>query len=282
MDLEQNSVSDQTTTGTTSVDWAEAFKSPEFSAGLAEAIAKSLGTRSASDSQVAALERLGDVCPTSMAAVIHATGTHSSNAGMLIAPSFIGISGSTSGPQSSTATQFATTNGTAVSDSPSVLPIVSTEPSPGLNQAFILGRGRPPLPAKLVSQILAYKFVEMSELILENRESPATEVPSFVIEGSAIVPTTTASSRKRNEVSDILTWVECFTSYITVITAFRPDRSRDLLAYMALIIRIAKQFPGWCWSNYDRPFRLDAAASNSKNWSRTHSDLYHYHTSVAF
>jgi hypothetical protein len=118
MDLEQNSVSDQTTTGTTPVDWAEAFKSPEFSAGLAEAIAKSLGTRSASDSQVAALERLGDVCPTSMAAVIHATGTHSSNAGMLIAPSFIGISGSTSGPQSSTATQFATTNGTALSDSP--------------------------------------------------------------------------------------------------------------------------------------------------------------------
>jgi hypothetical protein len=30
MDLEQNSVSDQTNTGTTSVDWAEAFKSPEL------------------------------------------------------------------------------------------------------------------------------------------------------------------------------------------------------------------------------------------------------------
>ena len=56
---------------------------------------------------------------------------------------------------------------------------------------------------------------------------------------------------------------------------------RDLLAYVALIMRMAKQFPGRCWYSYDRTFRLEAAASNSKNWSQIKSDLYHYHTSVA-
>jgi hypothetical protein len=50
---------------------------------------------------------------------------------------------------------------------------------------------------------------------------------------------------------------------------------------MALIIRIAKQFPGWCWFNYDRAYPFEAAASNSKNWGQIHADLYHYHTSVA-
>ena len=50
---------------------------------------------------------------------------------------------------------------------------------------------------------------------------------------------------------------------------------------MALIIRIAKQFPGRCWYNYDRAFRLQAAASNLLNWSQINSDLYHYHTSVS-
>ena len=102
------------------------------------------------------------------------------------------------------------------------------------------------------AQILAYKFVEMSDLIPEKLEAPTTEVPSFIIEGRSIVPTTTTSSRKKNEIGDILTWVECFNSYIAVITASRPERARDLLAYMALIIRIAKQFPGRCWFNYDR------------------------------
>ena len=173
-----------------------------------------MGTCVVSDSQVTALEQLGEVCPTSMAAVVSTTGTHSSNEGMLIAPSFIGISGLTSGTQSSAARQLDTANSIAVFESPSALPIVSTRLSVGLNQAFILGPGRPPILAKLVSQILAYKFVEMSKLIAEN-----LEVPSFMIEGSSIVPRTTVSSRKRNEVSDILTWVECFISYITVITA---------------------------------------------------------------
>ena len=144
-----------------------------------------------------------------------------------------------------------------------------------------MGPGRPPISAKSVSQIVAYKFIEMSDLIPENLESPSVDLPSFTIEGHSIVPTTTTASRKKNEVYDILTWVECFNSYIAVITAFYPARARDLLAYMALIIRMAKQFPGRCWYNYDRAFRLEAAASNSTNWSQINADLYHYHTSVA-
>ncbi len=120
----------------------------------------------------------------------------------------------------------------------------------------------------------------MSDLIPENLEAPTNEVPSFVIEGRSIVPTTTTSLRKKNEIGDILTWVECFNSYVAVITSVRPERARDLLAYMALIICIAKQFPGRCWYNYDRAFRLEAAASNMMSWSQIHPDLYHYHTSV--
>ena len=95
------------------------------------------------------------------------------------------------------------------------------------------------------------------------------------------MPTTNTPSRKKSDVHDILTWVECFNSYIAVITSFRPERAQDLLAYMTLIIHIAKQFPGRCWYNYDRAFRLQATASNLINWTQINSDLYHCHTSVA-
>ena len=70
------------------VDWAEAFKSPEFCAGLAEAIAKLMRTRAASSSQVTDLEQLGDVCPSAMSSAT-TTGTHSSREGMLINCSFV-------------------------------------------------------------------------------------------------------------------------------------------------------------------------------------------------
>ena len=259
------------------VDWAEAFKSPKFCAGLAEAMAKLMGTRAASSSQVTDLEQLGDVCPSAMSSAT-TTGTHSSREGMLTVPYFTGVSESVSLSQSRTTGQgdYHTTV-----EPPLTLPTVSSGPSPGLNQAFIFGPGRPPIPEKLVAQMLVYKFVEMSDFISENLETPTTGTPSFIIDGCSIVPTT-SSSRKRSEVSDILTWVQCFNSYITVVTALRPERSQYLLTYMALIIRIAKQFPERCWCNYDRAYRLEPAASNSKNCSQIHSDLCHYHMSVAF
>lgn len=48
---------------------------------------------------------------------------------------------------------------------------------------------------------------------------------------------------------------------------------------MALIIRMAKRYSSMCWYNYDRAFRLEAAASNLKDWSQLRPDLYSYHTS---
>ena len=104
-----------------------------------------------------------------------------------------------------------------------------------------MGLGRPPISAKLVTQILAFKFIELSEIIPENLEAPQNKVPFVLIDGRSSVPTTTP--RKENEIRDILTWVECFNNYIAVIAFARPERARDLLAYMALIIRMAKQFP---------------------------------------
>ena len=50
---------------------------------------------------------------------------------------------------------------------------------------------------------------------------------------------------------------------------------------MALIIHMAMQSPGRCWLNYDRVFRLHAAASNWTNWNQIHLGLYDYHTAVS-
>lgn len=120
----------------------------------------------------------------------------------------------------------------------------------------------------------------MADILPENLEAPKTESPSFTIEGCSIVPVTKVTARKKQEVSDILTWVECFASCVAVVSTSFPGRSRNLLAYMALIIRMAKRYSGMCWYNYDRAFRLEAAASNLRDWSQMKPDLYGYHTSI--
>ena len=67
---------------------------------------------------------------------------------------------------------------------------------------------------------------------------------------------------------------------MAVMVMHFPNRARDLLAYMALIIRTAKRFGGMTWRSYDRAFRRDAAASNNRDWSAMRPDLDNYHTAV--
>jgi hypothetical protein len=66
---------------------------------------------------------------------------------------------------------------------------------------------------------------------------------------------------------DILLWVECFNSYVSVIITFRLHWAHNLLAYMALIIRTAKSFGGRAWSQYDRTFRCEVEVNNLQDWS---------------
>ena len=92
--------------------------------------------------------------------------------------------------------------------------------------------------ASMLSNLHAPSFMNISE---------STSMPSILslkICWPSLVATTNASQRKKTGASDVLSWVECFTSYMAVMTASYPSRAGDLLAYMALIFRIAKQFLG--------------------------------------
>ena len=99
----------------------------------------------------------------------------------------------------------------------------------------------------------------MDELLPERLDTT-----SFQIEGSTIVPVA-RPSRVKNSPLDILDWVECFNSYTSIIATFHPHRARNLLAYMALIIRTAKRFGGKAWFHYDRAFCCEAEVNNLAN-----------------
>ena len=54
----------------------------------------------------------------------------------------------------------------------------------------------------------------------------------------------TPSVKKRKEIWDAITLVECFVSYMSVITAYNPARSCGMLAYIPLILRTSRRFSG--------------------------------------
>ena len=125
----------------------------------------------------------------------------------------------------------------------------------GPKNTFSLGLGRAPIPRVLVSKILSNEFIELRELLPQNLGSETSD-------------------------PDIWSWTKCFITYILVMSTFRPHRTRDLLEYMALIIRTAKRFGGRAWSQYDRDFRREAEVNNLQDWSVVRTDMYNLHTSA--
>ena len=96
-----------------------------------------------------------------------------------------------------------------------VLGVINGVKIAGVCAPFSLGPGHKPIPAKLVSKILTRQFVELADLIPENLDVP--EQIQHTITVSYLVPSSPARP-KRKEVIDVVTWVECFVSFVSVVT----------------------------------------------------------------
>ena len=112
-------------------------------------------------------------------------------------------------PIPSLATSGASVTGFALSAGlPAVPPSTSVLPAPILHQPFVVGPGFSPIPAKLVSQIVAGKFVELNELLSSNivLTEPA---PQLLFDGRLVL--TSAPKKARCRIEDIATWMEAFS-----------------------------------------------------------------------
>ena len=133
-----------------------------------------------------------------------------------------------------------------------------------LNKPFILSEGLPTVPYKLTVRILKGEFVDMAELLRDNLEaqrraaSMAQSPPA-----SAATPT-----KYRREIPDLLSWVQCFGTYMAVLTSKFPQRMKELLAYQTLIVREACHCGGKGWLAYDSYFRQQVVGDESADWLR--------------
>ncbi len=82
-----------------------------------------------------------------------------------------------------------------------------------------------------------------------------------------------AVNRKR-PVTDILTWVECFSVLAAIVTAKSPERAGHLFAYQRSIVRASQLFEGPAWVSYDSQFRWKASLTGSWDWGVSDTALY--------
>ena len=171
------------------------------------------------------------------------------------------------------------TNTAAVTTSPSVGGISSLAQTPILHQPFVVGPGFSPVLAKLVSWIVAGKFVELHELLSTNLVLNEPE-PQLLFNGQLVL--TLTPKKPKGRVDDITSWLEAFSIYCLILSSHFAHRWKDLMQYQLLILRTHRQFAGRVGLGYVRAFHEHAAASNLTDWSAINVQLFNFHAASGF
>ena len=89
-----------------------------------------------------------------------------------------------------------------------------------------IGGGLPPIPEKLIRCIQDGHFINMAELLPDNLEATNLTDDDH----------TTNAKHKQQEVTEIMEWIQCFSTYIAVVSCAKPDHVGELIAYLNLIV----------------------------------------------
>ena len=106
---------------------------------------------------------------------------------------------------------------------------------------MLFSSGLLPVPAELAKRIQDGLFVKMSDLLSENLISAQYSIGDQV----------TSQKQKQYQVTTIIEWVQCFATYIAIVSQKEPQRTTDLLGYQQLIIHSSQDCQEGCWLIYD-------------------------------
>ena len=85
------------------------------------------------------------------------------------------------------------------------------------------------------------------------------------------LPSSLAASQRGGK---LIPYQSGYTVYIAAIPQKHPSQMTKLFAYQLTIIKAAQQYDGLQWCAYDTHFRVCAAATGNKSWSKLDTDLY--------
>ncbi len=57
--------------------------------------------------------------------------------------------------------------------------------------------------------------------------------------------------RQSRKVTDIITWVQCFSSFVAGMAPAEPQVIPKLMAYLNFVVRASQDYKGLSWMRYD-------------------------------
>ena len=138
---------------------------------------------------------------------------------------------------------------------------------------YLVATGLPTLTMRVVERIWSLEFVEMEDLLPAPRSlrlakqgaSPKSLQDSLV--GALSHFQALQQHKAQHRVTDITTWVKCFSLYMAVLAKKEPTMVPSMVAHLHAVLRLHQRaLQHFAWLEYDIQFRMELAASENKGW----------------
>lgn len=141
---------------------------------------------------------------------------------------------------------------------------------PTASERVLIGQGIPTIPKQLLHKIRNWEYIDLAELLPAASTPPTDVAPARF----SLFPGCEVVRQKKRQITSIADWVQAFAVYMAAIVSEHPSATLELLAYMLTIIKASQQYDGLYWRSYDTNYRITAAASGNRQWSKLDTDLY--------
>ena len=142
--------------------------------------------------------------------------------------------------------------------------------------AVVITEGLPPVSTKLLEKIQKWEFIELASLLTHDAPS-RSDTLTISQDGRSMILRPQEESLGRKKINDIPSWIQAFSIYTAALAASEKtssDHFKGLMAHMYLMIQIARDLEGSVWLQYDREFRIWAAAKGVKVWGELNLSIY--------
>ena len=138
---------------------------------------------------------------------------------------------------------------------------------------YLVVKGLPTLPTKLVEKVWNLEYVEMEEFLPMPRVLRRVEQgnPSYSFQDSLVGALNQFQAiqqhKSQRRAMDITTWVRCFTMYMAVLSTRAPEMVPSMVAHLHTVLRLQQRaLHNLARLEYDIQFRMEMAAFADRAW----------------
>ena len=138
----------------------------------------------------------------------------------------------------------------------------------------MIGNGFPCIPKKLLTKIVNWEFVDLSELLTASNPMEAISSSGLPSARFSVFLVCEVVRHCKHQITNTTNWCLAFVAYAAAIITQHPSASLELVAYMTIILKASQQYVGLTWRAYDTHYPTKAAASRNLRWSQLDTDLF--------